>query len=356
MSLTDVFAPDTEQVVFCHDEASGLRAVIALSTTALGPGLGGTRFHPYPDVDAALTDALALSRAMALKNSLAGLDHGGGKGVIIGDPRRDKSEQLLRAYGRFVSSLGGRYVTACDVGTYVCDMDVVARECRWVTGRSEAEGGAGDSSVLTALGVFQGMRAGAQVRWGEPTLAGRTVGVAGVGKVGRHLVPLLLADGARVVVTDVDDAAVTRLLVTHPGVTAVASTAELVAAPLDVYSPCALGGALTEAVVDGLRASLVCGGANNQLATPLVADRLATRDILYCPDFCVNAGGVIQVADELGGFSFERARARTEKIFDTTLGVLQAAQRDGGTTEAAAQRAARERIAQVGGLRRILLP
>jgi valine dehydrogenase (NAD+) len=356
MSLADIFAPDTEQVVFCHDEASGLRAVIALSTTALGPGLGGTRFHPYPSVDAALADALALSRAMALKNSLAGLDHGGGKGVIIGDPARDKSEPLLRAYGRFVASLGGRYVTACDVGTSVADMDVVARECRWVTGRSPAQGGAGDSSVLTALGVFQGMRAGAQVRWGKPTLTGRTVGVSGVGKVGRQLVPLLLAEGAKVVVTDVDDAAVTRVRAAHPEVTTVASTAELVTAALDVYSPCALGGALTAAVVDTLQASLVCGGANNQLAAPAVADQLAARDIVYCPDFCVNAGGVIQVADELHGFSFERARARTEQIFETTLGVLQAAQRDGITTEAAAQRAARQRITQVGGLRRILLP
>ena len=356
MSLSDVFAPDTEQVVLCHDEASGLRAVIALSTTALGPGLGGTRFHPYPTVEAALTDALALSRAMALKNSLAGLDHGGGKGVIIGDPARDKTEPLLRAYGRFVASLGGRYVTACDVGTYVADMDVVARECRWVTGRSEAEGGAGDSSVLTALGVFQGMRAGAQVRWGAPSLAGRTVGIAGVGKVGRHLVPLLLADGARVVVTDVDAGAVARLLSAHPQVSAAASTAELVAGPLDVYSPCAMGGALTEAVVETLQASLVCGGANNQLATPAVAEQLARRGIVYCPDFCVNAGGVIQVADELNGFSFERARARTEKIFETTLGVLESATRDGVTTEQAAQRAARQRISQVGGLRRILLP
>jgi len=351
-----VWAQGHEQVVFCQDPPTGLRAIVALSTTALGPGLGGTRFHPYPSTAAALDDVLDLSRAMAYKNSLAGLDHGGGKAVIIGDPRTDKSEPLLRAYGRFVASLGGRYVTACDVGTYVADMDVVARECRWVTGRSEAAGGAGDSSVLTALGVFHGMRAGALVRWGTDSLAGRTVGVAGVGKVGRNLVPLLLDDGAHVVVTDVDPVAVSRLLAAHPAVRAVDSTAALLAEPIDVYAPCALGNAVTEEVAASLEAGLVCGGANNQLATPAAADVLAGNDVLYCPDYCVNAGGVIQVADELHGFSFERARARTEQIFDTTLSVLRAAQRDGVTPARAADMLAQRRIDEVGSLKRILLP
>jgi valine dehydrogenase (NAD+) len=343
-------------VVFCQDPPTGLRAIIALSTTALGPGLGGTRFHPYPSTAAALDDVLDLSRAMAYKNALAGLDHGGGKAVIIGDPHRDKTEPLLRAYGRFVASLGGRYVTACDVGTYVADMDVVARECPWTTGRSEAAGGAGDSSVLTALGVFCGLRAGALVRWGSDSLAGRLVGISGVGKVGRNLTPLLLAEGARVVVADVDDGAVARLLAEHPEVRAVATTEDLLREDLDVYSPCALGGALTEEVARTLTAGVVCGGANNQLAGEGVAELLAVRDVLYCPDYCVNAGGVIQVADEVHGFSFERARARTERIFDTTLAVLRAAEKDGVLPGEAADRLAEERMAQVGGLRRILLP
>jgi valine dehydrogenase (NAD+) len=351
-----VWAGGHEQVVFCHDAPTGLRAIIALSSTALGPGLGGTRFHPYPSTAAALADVLDLSRAMTYKNALAGLDHGGGKAVIIGHPLTDKTEALLRAYGRFVASLGGRYVTACDVGTYVADMDVVARECRWVTGRSEAAGGAGDSSVLTALGVFHGMRAGSLVRWGTDSLAGRVVGIAGVGKVGRNLTPLLLADGATVVVTDVDDAAVARVLAAHPQVRAVPTTKDLLAEPLDVYAPCALGGALTEEVAAGLTAGLVCGGANNQLAAPDVADLLAGRDVLYCPDYCVNAGGVIQVADELHGFSFERARARTERIFDTTLAVLRAAQKEQVSPGQAADRLAERRIAEVGSLGRILLP
>jgi valine dehydrogenase (NAD+) len=345
-----------EQVVFCNDPASGLKAIIALSTTALGPGLGGTRFHPYPSTQAALDDVLALSTAMAYKNSLAGLDHGGGKAVILGDPRKDKTEVLLRAYGRFVAGLSGRYVTACDVGTYVQDMDVVGRECRWVTGRSESAGGAGDSSVLTAFGVFQGMRAAAQVRWGAATLAGRRVGISGVGKVGRNLVPLLLEDGATVVVHDVDDDAVRRVLAAHPTVSAAASDADLLAGSLDVWSPCALGGAVTADVASTTSAAIICGGANNQLAQPELGDVLAERDVIYCPDYCVNSGGVIQVADELHGFSFERARARTEKIFDTTFGVLSAAAERGVTPVEAADALAENRIREVSGLRRILVP
>ena len=351
-----VWAAGHEQVVFCHDPASGLRAIIALWSTALGPALGGTRFHPYPDTGTALADVLELSRAMAYKNALAGLDHGGGKAVIIGDPHRDKTEPLLRAYGRFVASLNGRYVTACDVGTYVADMDVVARECRWTTGRSESQGGAGDSAVLTALGVFHGMRAGARERWGGPSLAGRLVGVSGAGKVGRHLVPLLVGDGARVVVHDVSDEAVTALLSANPAVRAVRSGKELLAEPLDVWSPCALGHAVTAEVAATLRAGLVCGAANNQLAGPEVPGLLAGREVLYCPDYCVNAGGVIQVADELQGFSMERARRRAEGIFETTSAVLAAARHEGITPAEAADRLAERRITEVGGLERILLP
>jgi valine dehydrogenase (NAD+) len=234
-------------------------------------------------------------------------------------------------------------------------MDVVARECRWVTGRSESNGGAGDSSVLTALGVYHGMRAGSLVRWGSASLTGRTVGISGVGKVGRHLVPLLLGEGARPVVADVDEQAVRRVLTENDGVVAVGSTEELVGGALDVYSPCALGHALTPDVARTLRAGLVCGGANNQLATPEVAELLADRDVLYCPDYCVNAGGVIQVADELHGFSFERARARTERIYDTTLAVLRAAREHGDTPAAAADRLAERRMREIGGLSRIHL-
>src|SRR5215472_1681895 len=207
-----------EQVVFCNDAPTGLRAIIAIYSTALGPALGGTRFYPYPSEDAALADVLNLSRAMAYKNALAGLDHGGGKAVIIGDPARLKSEALLRAYGRFVQSLNGRYITACDVGTYSEDMDIVARECRHVTGRTERNGGAGDSSVLTAFGVFQGMRAAAEHTWGTSSLEGRRVGVEGVGKVGRRLVGHLIEARAQVVICDVNPGATEAVRTRHPEV------------------------------------------------------------------------------------------------------------------------------------------
>ncbi|GAA2084504.1 Glu/Leu/Phe/Val dehydrogenase dimerization domain-containing protein [Aeromicrobium halocynthiae] len=353
-----VFDHAHEQVVHCHDETSGLKAIIGLYSTALGPGLGGTRFHPYATEAEALTDVLALSRGMAYKNALAGLDLGGGKAVIIGDPRRDKSEALLRAYGRFVESLAGRYYTACDVGTFSPDMDVIARETSYVTGRTVEHGGAGDSSVLTAFGVYQGMRASAAHLWGSPDLAGRRVGVAGVGKVGKHLVDHLVEEDATVVVTDVDATALDAVTSRHPGVRVVASTDALVDETLDVYAPCALGNALTDDVVARLSATVVCGGANNQLAHDGVAKLLTERGITYAPDYCVNAGGVIQVSDELDprGFDFERAKARATGIFDSTLAVLERAAADGLTTAEAADRETEQRIRTIGRLGQVHLP
>ncbi|WP_310529550.1 Glu/Leu/Phe/Val dehydrogenase [Nocardioides sp.] len=354
----DVFelGHEHEQVVFANDEASGLKAIIAIHSTALGPALGGTRFYPYASTDVAIEDVLNLSRGMSYKAALAGLDLGGGKAVIIGDPTTLKSEGLLRAYGRFVQSLGGRYYTACDVGTNSLDMDDIARECSFVTGRSVAHGGAGDSSVLTAYGVFQGMRAAAEQVWGEPTLAGRTVGVAGIGKVGRHLVRHLIEDGASVVVTDVHQPSVDAVRDEFPQVQAVADTEALVAAPLDVYAPCALGGALTDEVVEVLSAKIVCGAANNQLAHPGVEKQLEDRGILYAPDYCVNSGGLIQVADELEGFSFERAQQRATGIFDTTRSVFELARTDGVPPAIAADRLAERRMRDVGRLRGVWLP
>ncbi|WP_405841666.1 Leu/Phe/Val dehydrogenase [Streptomyces sp. NBC_01518] len=342
-----------EQVVLCQDRASGLKAVIAIHNTALGPALGGTRFYPYASEEEAVADALNLARGMSYKNAMAGLDHGGGKAVIIGDPERDKTEELLLAYGRFVASLGGRYVTACDVGTYVADMDVVARECRWTTGRSPENGGAGDSSVLTAFGVFQGMRASAQHLWGDPSLRGRTVGIAGVGKVGHHLVEHLRDEGAEVVITDVREESVRRILDKHAaGVTAVADTEALIRVEgLDIYAPCALGGALNDATVPVLTAKVVCGAANNQLEHPGVEKDLADRRILYAPDYVVNAGGVIQVADELHGFDFERCKAKAAKIFDTTLAIFARAKEDGIPPAAAADRIAEQRMHEAAGAR-----
>jgi valine dehydrogenase (NAD+) len=344
-----------EQVVFCQDVPTGLRAIIAIYSTALGPALGGTRFHDYPSEEAALADALDLSRAMAYKNATAGLDLGGGKGVIWGDPNKIKTEALLRAYGRFVESLGGRYYTACDVGTYTADMDVVAKETRYVTGRSEANGGCGDSSVLTAYGLFQGMRAAAEHVWGSPTLAGRTVGIVGVGKVGLHLIGHLVEDGATIAATDTSERALDRARTAYPEAELLADEAAVASADIDVYAPCALGGALNDETVPALRARIVAGGANNQLAHPGIEKLLEERGILYAPDYVVNSGGVIQVADEISGFNFDRAKARASKIYDTTRQILELAASEGVPPAVAADRLAERRMADVGRLRMIRL-
>jgi valine dehydrogenase (NAD+) len=345
-----------EQVVFCQDSQSGLRAIIAIYSTALGPALGGTRFYPYASEEAALADVLNLSRAMAYKNALAGLDLGGGKAVIIGDPDVVKSEALLRAYGRFVESLGGRYITACDIGTYSEDMDVIAKECGHVTGRTVPNGGAGDSSVLTAFGVFQGMRAAAEHVWGTTSLAGKTVGIEGVGKVGHRLADHLVDDGATVVIFDTNPTASERVITRHPAVTVTSTRAELLASSLDVYSPCALGGAIDDGtIIDLGSVRVICGGANNQLAHPGVEKTLADLGIVYAPDYLVNSGGVIQVADELHGFSFERAKARAAQILGTTRKILALADSEGVPPAVAADRLAERRISEIGRLRGIYL-
>jgi valine dehydrogenase (NAD+) len=344
-----------EQVVFCQDRQSGLRAVIGIYSTALGPALGGTRFYPYASEEDAVADVLQLSRAMAYKNAMAGLDLGGGKAVIWGDPAELKSEALLRAYGRFVESLNGRYYTACDVGTYVADMDVIARETRFVTGRSVEHGGAGDSSVLTAWGVFQGMRAAAEHVWGTPSLAGRRVGIAGLGKVGKYLAGHLIEDGAAVVATDVSPAALEWARTTYPQIDLVDDTPALITSEIDVYAPCALGGALDDDTVALLRAKVVTGGANNQLAHPGIEKLLQERGILYTPDYVVNAGGVIQVADEIEGFNFERAKLRATGIFQTTRRILELADAEGVPPALAADRLAERRMIEVGRLRSVYL-
>ncbi|OLT48539.1 valine dehydrogenase [Saccharomonospora sp. CUA-673] len=343
-----------EQVVHCHDRATGLKAIIAVYSTALGPALGGTRFYPYPDEHSALDDVLALSKGMAYKNALAGLDLGGGKAVIIGDPATAKSEALLRAYGRFVQSLGGRYITACDVGTYVPDMDVIARETSFATGRSREEGGAGDSSELTAFGVYQGMRASAEHTWGSPELKGRRVGVEGVGKVGRLLVGHLVEAGAEIVLTDVDERAVDRVRAVHPSVEVVDDTATLLASDVDIFAPCALGGVLDDDTVDVLRAKVVCGAANNQLAHAGVEKLLHDRGVLFAPDYLVNAGGTIQVSDELRGFDPDRARLRATSLYDTAKAVFALADEEGVPPVTAADRLAERRMSEVSNLRSIL--
>ena len=334
-----------EQVVFCQDATTGLKAIIAIYSTALGPALGGTRCYPYSDEDAALADVLGLASMMAYKSALAGLDLGGGKAVIIGDPATAKSRELLQAYGRFVSSLGGRYITACDVGTDTADMDVIASQCPYVTGRSIAHGGGGDPSALTAFGVTRAMAAAVAELWGAADLASIRVGVQGAGKVGSHLVDHLVGQGAKVLVYDVSAAAISRLRARHPEITVVGSAEALISERLDVYAPCAMSGALTPAVASALQSRLVCGAANSQLSEPGVEQLLADRGISYAPDFVVNAGGLIQVADELTGYSSARARARAERLYETTRMIFRRAASRGTLPGTAARELAELRIA-----------
>lgn len=344
-------ADDYEQVVFCRDRRSCLRAIIAVHSTRLGPALGGTRFYPYRSEDEALDDVLRLARAMTYKAAAAGLDLGGGKAVILGDPSRDKTEALLRAYARHLEALGGRYLTAEDVGTTQDDMDLIRRETRFVTGASPELGGSGDPSAATAYGVLWAMKAVARRLWGDPSLTGRHVAVAGVGKVGAALLTHLVEAGVRLTVADVDQTSVERA-VTASGAEAVA-VEKIHAVDCDIYSPCAMGGALNAETIAELRCAAVVGSANNQLADGLASARLlADTGVLYVPDFVANAGGLINIAEELapGGYRPDRAAAAVRRIFDTVTSVLQAAEEDGVTTAQAAERRAEDRIAALSAV------
>ncbi len=345
-----------EQVVFGSDPESGLRCIIAIHSTKLGPALGGTRFYPYASEEEALVDVLRLSKGMSYKAACAGLDLGGGKGVIIGDPTTDKTEALLRAYGRVVESLNGRYITACDVGTFPTDLEIVGRETAWATGSDLEHGGSGDSGILTAYGVYVGMRATAAELWGDPSLAGKHVAVQGLGKVGGRLVEHLLEEGAKVTAADVDDGAVARV-VDLAGVDVV-DTADILEVDADILSPNALGGGLTETSIPKLDVAAVCGGANNQLATVEDAARLQERGILYAPDYVVNAGGLINVSDELhpDGYNPERCKHKAQRIGTTLREIFAEAKASGTNTEIAAERVAERRMAGVGRLRGFYLP
>lgn len=350
MDVWDLIGGEYEEVVYCHDAASGLRAIVAIHSTALGPALGGTRFYPYKSGDDALVDVLRLAKGMTYKSALAGLDLGGGKAVIIGDPTTTKTEALLRAYARFVDSLGGRYLTAEDVGTTQADMDVIYRETPCVTGTSPLLGGSGDPSDTTARGVYWAMRATAEHLAAGGDLAGLHVVVSGAGKVGSALVGLLVADGAKVTVADVNRAAVDRLI--GNGVEAI-EPAEAHAVPCDIFAPCALGAVLNSRTVPELNCRAVVGAANNQLETESDGDALAARGIVYVPDFVANAGGVINIADELIGYHRDRALEAVRRIGDTTSKILTAAADGSCTTEEAAMRLAEARIESVSASRRI---
>ncbi len=338
-----------EQVVFCSDDQSGLRAIIAIHSTALGPALGGTRFYPYPAEELALVDVLRLAKGMTYKAAAAGLDLGGGKAVIIGDPRRIKTEELLRAYGRFVETLGGRYITAEDVGTALEDMDVVRRESRWVTGCSRTYGGSGDPSPVTAFGVLQGIKACALEVFGDPSLSGRTVALQGVGKVGHALCGYLVEEGAKVTIGDIDVDNLGRA-VNDYGVQTV-SLADIHKQEVDVFAPCALGGIVNDDTISEFRCKIIAGAANNQLARHEHGEKLRDLGILYAPDFVINAGGLINVEDELRGYDRERAMKRVEGIYKQLQLIFAMANERGLSTARAAEEHAQERIRKISRIR-----
>jgi valine dehydrogenase (NAD+) len=339
-------AAGAEQVSFTADPATGLRAIVAIHSTVLGPSLGGTRFYPYETQRAAFLDVLRLARGMTYKHAVAGNDLGGGKGVIIGDPQRLRSDDLLLAYGRFVERLGGRYITAEDVGTTTADMDLIHTVTRFATGVSRDKGGSGDPSPATAWGVLHAMYAVAERLWGTPSLAGRHVVVSGIGKVGMALVGHLRDNDATVTVSDVRPEALAQAA-EHYGAAIAEDPATVHTIECDIFSPCALGAVLNPETIPALRTPAVCGAANNQLGTRADADRVAARGILYVPDYVANAGGVINIADEAKGLPYDRAATlqRVTAIHQTVLEVFQIAEAKGITTADAADHLAEDRIA-----------
>src|ERR671933_2608537 len=334
-----------EQIVLCHDAAAGYRGIIAIHSTVLGPALGGTRFWRYASDEDAIINALRLARGMTYKNAVAGLNLGGGKSVIIGDNRTKQRELLFRAHGRFVEGLGGRYVTAEDVGTTTDDMDFVHMETDYVTG---LPGRSGDPSPVTARGVFRAIQASAKYRWGSDDLADKTVAIQGCGHVGYYLAQELRAAGASTIVTDIDAERVNQV-VKEFGARAV-EPGEIYGVKADIFAPCALGGIINDKTIPQLKVEIVAGGANNQPLDERHGDALEERGILYAPDYVANAGGVINVYSELAGWDAERSLRKADEIYDTVLGVFEIARADGVPTYVAADRLAERRLHSVGSL------
>jgi leucine dehydrogenase len=339
-----------EQVVFCYDKASGLKAIIGVHDTTLGPALGGTRMWKYEKEEDAILDVMRLSRGMSYKNSAMGLNLGGGKAVIWGDAKTDKSEELFRAFGTFVQSLGGRYITAEDVGTTVEDMNYVLMETEHVSGRGDLSG---DPSPVTAFGVYRGMKAAAKTAFGTESLKGKVVAVQGLGKVGYHLCEHLHDEGAKLIVTDINQEAIDKA-VKEFGATAVGKD-EIYGVECDIYAPCALGATVNDDTIPQFKCKVIAGAANNQLKEARHGEMLKEKGILYAPDFVINGGGVINVAEEFGasGYSRDRAYARVATIFDKLIKVFAIAAEQNITTAKAAEVMAEARMAKIGQVHRM---
>jgi len=332
-----------EQVVFYSLGDSGLRAIISIHDTTLGPALGGCRMFPYENEEAALKDVLRLSRAMTYKAAAAGLHLGGGKAVIIGDPKKHKSEFLFRGFGKAVDSMGGRYITAEDVGTDVDDMEYIFAETDYVTGVDTSLGGSGNPAPYTALGVLQGISASVARVYGDPSLSGRTVAVQGLGAVGSNLVRLLKQQNSRVIGCDADiDRA--RQRGDELGVDEIVDANDIFDVDCDVFAPCAMGSSINDDTIERLKCKVVAGAANNQLARDELCGDLEARGILYAPDFVINAGGLINVYVELEGYNSERAERVTRKLYYNTMRIFRLAERHEETTVLAARRMVEERL------------
>ena len=349
MIFESISKTEHEEVVFCQNKDAGLKAIIAIHNSVLGPALGGLRMWPYATEQDALNDVLRLSRGMTYKAAVSGLNLGGGKAVIIGDPSKDKSEALFRSFGRFVNSLNGRYITAEDVGIDVNDMEHVYRETEFVTGVHQVHGGSGDPSPFTAFGTLQGLMAAMQVQFGNEDIGNYSFAVQGVGHVGMEYVKLLSERGAKVFVTDIHKDLVQRAVDDY-GAEAVAAD-EIYDVDADVYSPCALGGTVNESTLERLKCTIICGAANNQLATNEIGDEVQRRGILYAPDYAVNAGGLMNVSLEIDGYNRERAMRMLRTIYFNLGRIFEISQRDGIPTYKAADRMAEERITAIGKLR-----
>ena len=331
-----------EQLLICSDPAAGLKAFIAIHDTTLGPACGGVRIWPYETEEAAIEDVLRLSKAMTYKSALAGLDLGGGKALIMADPRTDKTEALFRSFGRSIDTLGGKFIVAEDVGATPADMVHVAKETDHVVGLPIEHGGSGETSIMTGLGVYLGMKACAQEKWGSDSLDGRTVAIQGFGHVAENLAPYLLDEGANLVVTDIFPDAIERAATL--GARTVAPD-EIYDVDCDVFSPNALGGVINPRAIPRLKCAIVAGGANNQLSAPEHAATLAQRGILYAPDYVINAGGIINASCEVGmAYDEALARRKTEGIYDTIQRVLRKAAAENITTDQAADLLAEQRL------------
>lgn len=334
---------DHEQILFCQDKATGLKALIAIHNTVLGPGLGGTRMWTYAKEADAVRDVLRLSRGMTYKASISGLNLGGAKAVIIGDPKTQKSEALMRKFGRYVENLSGKYITAEDVGTTTKDMEYVAMETDHVVGLPEISGGGGDPSPVTAYGVYMGMKAAAKKAYGSDSLEGKSVAIQGIGKVGLHLVEYVHNEGAKIYVTDIFDKGV-KIAVEKFGAISVPGD-DIYGLDVDIFAPCALGAILNTENINQLKCNIIAGAANNQLENELEhGDLCKKKDILYAPDFLINAGGLINVFSEYNGYVREMAMAQTEDIYNTTLNIFEHAEQQSINTQMAAIQLAEKRV------------